>query len=148
MTDNNWTAVVKNLSRARKVWSRISRILSREGAAPQVSKFFFKAVVQAILLFGAETWVVTPCMGKALGGGSDPGGETAPAEDTGREVEIHLSGDGKGGGGILDDGGVYQGAAEHGRTVHPYTITVRPVCGVLKVSGGASRDVVVGIGGN
>ena len=46
----------------------MSRILSREGAAPQVSGFFFKAVVQAVLLFGAETWVVTPCMGKAVGG--------------------------------------------------------------------------------
>ena len=28
----------------------------------------FKSVVQAVLLFGAETWVVTPRMGKALGG--------------------------------------------------------------------------------
>ena len=38
--------------------------------------------------------------------------------------------------------------AEHGRTVHHYVITVRPVCGVGKGSGGARRDVVVGIGGN
>ena len=55
--DDDWPVVVKNLSRARKVWSRMSRILSREGAAPRVSGFFFKAVVQAVLLFGAETWV-------------------------------------------------------------------------------------------
>ena len=50
-------------------------------------------------------------MGKALGFFSDPGGETddstAPAEDTGKEVEIHLGGGIKGGGGILDNGGVY-----------------------------------------
>ena len=46
----------------------MTRILSREGAAPRVSGFFFKAVVQAMLLFGSETWVVIPCMGKALGG--------------------------------------------------------------------------------
>ena len=25
-------------------------------------------MIQAVLLFGAETWVVTPCMGTALGG--------------------------------------------------------------------------------
>ena len=43
-------------------------ILSREGAAPRVSGLFYKAVVQSIMLFGAETWVVTPRMGKALGG--------------------------------------------------------------------------------
>ena len=35
---------------------------------PRVSGFFFKAVVQAILLFGSETWVANPRMGKALGG--------------------------------------------------------------------------------
>ena len=67
-TDNEWTAVVRILEREKTVWSRISRILSREGSKPLVSGFFFKAVIQAVLLFGAETWVATPCMGKALGG--------------------------------------------------------------------------------
>ena len=66
--DDDWPAVVKNLSQARKVWSRMPRILSREGVALRVSGLFFKFVVQAVLLFGAETWVVTPRMGKALGG--------------------------------------------------------------------------------
>ena len=28
---------------------------------------FFKAVVQLVLLFGLETWLVTPCMGRVLG---------------------------------------------------------------------------------
>ena len=67
--DNNWPVVVKNLSRARAVCRKMSRILSREGAAPQVPGFFFGSVVQAVLLFGSENWVVTPRMGKALGGG-------------------------------------------------------------------------------
>ena len=43
------------------------RILIREGAALRVSGLFFKAVVQAVLLFIFGTWVVTPCMGKVLG---------------------------------------------------------------------------------
>ena len=50
--DNNWPEVVKNFSQARKVCSRMSRILSREGAAPRVSGLFFKAVVQAVLIYG------------------------------------------------------------------------------------------------
>ena len=54
--DNNWPAVVKNLAQARKVWSRMSHIISREGAALRVPGIFLKAVVQAVLLFGAETW--------------------------------------------------------------------------------------------
>ena len=56
------------MARARKVWSRMSYILSREGAVPRVYGLIFKAVVQAILLFGAETWVATSRMGKALRG--------------------------------------------------------------------------------
>ena len=49
----------------------MARILRREGAEPRVSGFFFKAVVQAVLLFGTETWVVTPHMGRVLGGFQD-----------------------------------------------------------------------------
>ena len=58
-TDGNWPAVVRNLAQAKTVWRRMSRILSREGATPRVSALFFKAVIQAVLIFGAETWVVT-----------------------------------------------------------------------------------------
>ena len=39
------------MSRARAVWKRMKRILSRDGVDPQVSGFFFKSVVQAVLLF-------------------------------------------------------------------------------------------------
>ena len=35
---------------------------------PQLSGFFFRPVIQAILIFVAETWVVTPCMGTAMEG--------------------------------------------------------------------------------
>ena len=83
------------------------------------------------------------------GGVSDPGGETTdPAEDTVWEVEIHLNGNGKGGGGVLEDGGMHQAELEHSCTVHRYAITVRPVWGVGKGTWGATRYAVVGTGGN
>ena len=50
---------------------KLTKILSREGAAPRVSGFFFNPVVQSVLLFGAETWVVTPHMVWVLGGFQD-----------------------------------------------------------------------------
>ena len=53
-TDNKFPAVMSNLAWSKKVWSRMSRILSREGATPQVSALFFKAVIQAVLIFEAE----------------------------------------------------------------------------------------------
>ena len=40
--------------------------MSREGADKRVSGNFFKAVVQAVLLFGAETWLLTPRIERAL----------------------------------------------------------------------------------
>ena len=51
--DYDWPAVAGNLVKARKSWGWMSRILIREGADKRVSGNFFKAVVQAVLLFGA-----------------------------------------------------------------------------------------------
>ena len=52
--DDDWPEVVGNLGKARKIWGRMQRILSREGANKRVSGNFFQAVVQQVLLFGAE----------------------------------------------------------------------------------------------
>ena len=43
--DENWPAVVRKLFQERATWKRMTRILSREGAEPWVSGFFFKDVV-------------------------------------------------------------------------------------------------------
>ena len=64
--DDDWLAVVGNLGKARKSWERLSWILIREGADPKVSGKFCKAVAQAVLLFGEETWVLTQRMEKDL----------------------------------------------------------------------------------
>ena len=54
------------LRKARKIWMWMTRILSREGGDLKVSGLFFKAVVQAVLLLGADMWVLTPQMEQAL----------------------------------------------------------------------------------
>ena len=64
--DGYWLAVVGNLVKARNSWGRLSRILIREGAYPKVLRHFYKAVSLLVLLFGAETWVLTPRMERAL----------------------------------------------------------------------------------
>ena len=69
--DDDCPAVIQNLTKAQKVWQIISRILRREGARPRVFGFFFKSVFQLVLLFGAEMWVVIPCIGRVLGGFQD-----------------------------------------------------------------------------
>ena len=64
--DDDWPAVAGNLVKAQKSWGRLTRILSREGADKRISETFFKVVVQQVLLFGAETWVLTPRIERAL----------------------------------------------------------------------------------
>ena len=46
---------------------RMTRKLVREGADLKVWGLFFKAVVQAVFIFGAETWVQTSQMGTWAG---------------------------------------------------------------------------------
>ena len=48
---DDWPAVVGNLQKTRNNWGLLSQILIQEGA---------------VLLLGAETWVVTPSMERAL----------------------------------------------------------------------------------
>ena len=69
--DNDLPVVVGNLDNAQEVWRRLMWTLGREGVAPPVSGFLFKAVVQSVLIFGAETWVVTPQMDRVLWGFQD-----------------------------------------------------------------------------
>ena len=63
-TEDDWPAVARNLQKARATWGRLARILGREGADPKVSRNFYIAVTQQVLL--AESWVLTGKMEAAL----------------------------------------------------------------------------------
>ena len=63
---DEWLVVVGNLGKAKSSWGQLSRVLRREGADLKVSGTFYKAVAKSVLLFGAEMWVLTQRMEKAL----------------------------------------------------------------------------------
>ena len=67
-TDNNCAEVLANLWKARKKWYMISRILGMEGTYMRMSGNFFKVVLQAVLLFGLNMWVVTHVSAGRWGG--------------------------------------------------------------------------------
>ena len=46
----------------------MEKILEREGSDRRTPGRFYVAVVQAVLLFGSETWVLTPQLEKPLEG--------------------------------------------------------------------------------
>ena len=60
--DDDWSSVAGNPQKARNSWRQMLRILIHEGADPKLLRHLFKAVVQAVLLFGTETWVLAPRM--------------------------------------------------------------------------------------
>ena len=66
--DGDLRTVRKNLKKARWVWARLQNVLESEGADPRVCGMFYKAVVQSVLLYGCETWVVTPAILRMLSG--------------------------------------------------------------------------------
>ena len=65
-TDDDWPAVSGNNWKARVSWGRLAGVLGREKADPKVSRSFYTAVTQQVLLFGAESWVLTGKMESAL----------------------------------------------------------------------------------
>ena len=66
--DDDWLAVVANMRKVQRRWELFSSILGREGAEPRTYGNLYKVVVQANLLFGADTWVVSPIIGRNIGG--------------------------------------------------------------------------------
>jgi len=57
--DSDTMAVSQNILKARVRWGQLSRLLTRQGASRQIMGLFYKATVQAVLLYGAETWTLT-----------------------------------------------------------------------------------------
>ena len=66
--DNDVQAMRANLRKARRTWGRISRVLRAENASPRVCGMFYKATVQAVLLFGSESWCLSDTAMKRLEG--------------------------------------------------------------------------------
>ena len=60
--DDDIQAVRSQLCKARGTWARVGQVLRRENAPPRVSAKFYKAIVQSVLLYGSETWVLSPAV--------------------------------------------------------------------------------------
>ena len=66
--DNDWPALLLNIRRKRQVWGLLGKLLRRDGADPIILEKFYRVVVQAVILFGSETWVLTAALIKNLEG--------------------------------------------------------------------------------
>ena len=57
--DDDSHAIERQLSRAKARWGRIASVLRSEGVNSRTMGYFYKAVVQAVLLYGSESWVIS-----------------------------------------------------------------------------------------
>ena len=58
-TDDDWPEVRQNIMRTRLFWRRLGTISETGRGKPKVLEMFYRAVAQAVLLFGFETRVLT-----------------------------------------------------------------------------------------
>ncbi len=66
--DANNQAMRLNLRKERGCWTQILRVLRAENATARTCGMFYKATVQAVLLYGNETWNLSPMSVKRLEG--------------------------------------------------------------------------------
>jgi hypothetical protein len=57
--DDDAQAIRQQMQKARGVWAQVGQVLRGENVTPWVATTFYKAVVQAILLYGSKTWNLT-----------------------------------------------------------------------------------------
>ncbi len=66
--DADTQAMRSNLRKARGCWAQVSCVLRAEYATTKTSGMFYKVTVQAVLLYGSETWSLSPLSMKHLEG--------------------------------------------------------------------------------
>jgi hypothetical protein len=57
--DNDVYAASRQLSRAKAKWGRLGNVLRSEGATSRTMGYFYKAIIQSVLLYGSESWTLT-----------------------------------------------------------------------------------------
>jgi hypothetical protein len=57
--NNNNQALCAQLWKARATWARVGQFLRSKNTSLFVAARFYQAVIQAILLYGSETWVIS-----------------------------------------------------------------------------------------
>jgi len=57
--DKDGATISRSISRARGKWAKLGRLLTRVGANPMAMGIFHKVIVQTVLLYGSESWVIS-----------------------------------------------------------------------------------------
>ena len=64
--DDDCKGLVMNQGKAWRKWARMTKLMSRDVADEQTLGQISLAVVQSVILYGLEMWVMTPYIGREL----------------------------------------------------------------------------------
>ena len=56
--EDDWPAVMRNLRRTKQKWAWLTQILSREGSYARTSGHIYLAVVQSLMMYRSDTWLL------------------------------------------------------------------------------------------
>ena len=57
--DNDTDAITKQLNKTRSRWFKLAKIQKRKEANAKIISTFYKTIIQSLLLFSSETWVIS-----------------------------------------------------------------------------------------
>ena len=66
--NSNCAELYINLRKAQYLWGMIAKVMGKKGAPIKAQPMMYKMVVQAVLLYGSEIWVVIDAMMMVLEG--------------------------------------------------------------------------------
>ena len=56
--NSDWAALYSNLRKAQIIWGLLEKVLGKTRAPIKAQEMMYKAVVQEVLMYGSEIWVV------------------------------------------------------------------------------------------
>jgi hypothetical protein len=57
--DDDMQAICAQIRKACSTWARIGQVLWSKNVSPFVAARFYQAIIQAILLYGSKSWVIS-----------------------------------------------------------------------------------------
>ena len=64
--DDDTKCINNQIKKARQKWNAIAKILKREGSNAKTMAKFYMAIVQAVLLYGSDSWTINKANWKKL----------------------------------------------------------------------------------
>lgn len=58
-SDDDTETINRQLRKTKIRWMKLSKILKRHDANPRIMGSFYQAIIQAVLLYGSESWVIS-----------------------------------------------------------------------------------------